>query len=396
MKKLITLALSLLLLLSMGAQSVYAAGTSQGAEYTQDADGYSQQFGDYMKQYLFGIDEKTRTLFQEEVKLGYEIGTIQMMTLMSSYANLRKAAQVAEASENKLAGVTPTVDVIKQYYVLTEEQKNEFASFFTAAFAAINLKAEIKDGVASVTKNGESFATIKLVTNKPVSTARIYMNAYIPGLTDEEKDTLEVLVNEYTANGGSPAGSGAVWRCIREIGQLMGVEATNSVDMQAGTVVVTVTKEGMADLKDASKELRAQVIAKAIEAVEAVGYTYTFENDLFTILKNGEPRFVHTMSYKTTVVETTKTENVVEDIVKEDTTKEDTTKEDTVKETVAGDTVKAVSGTEETKVVSSVQPTETAVSIPKTGENYAPIYISLTAMLIASSLLVIRKKVSAK
>ncbi len=296
MKKIGLFLITLVLIFALPAWSAFALEKAPDmGGYTQDAEGFSQCFSDYMEYYVFGINAETRNLIKEHVKAGYSDGSIQMMTLMTGYANLRKAGQVAEAGENQVNGVQPATDVIKQYYKLTEEQKASFESYLVSSLSSIGLSAAISEGTIKIEKSGAEFAAIKLTTVKPISTTRIYLNAYIPALTDREKDMIDTLIAEYAAAGGSPAGSGAMWRCIREVGTLMGVEAASSVDMTAGTVVITVTKAGETYLLDCTDEVQAAVADKVKEGFAGIGCTVEFENGVFTILKDGSERLTYTL-----------------------------------------------------------------------------------------------------
>lgn len=296
MKKIGLFLIALVLIFALPAGSAFALETAPDmGGYTQDAEGFSQCFSDYMEYYVFGINAETRNVIKEHVKTGYSDGSIQMMTLMTGYANLRKAGQVAEVSENQVNGVQPATDVIKQYYKLTEEQKASFKSYLVSSFSSIGLTADISDGAIKIEKSGAEIAVVKLTTIKPISTTRMYLNAYIPALTDSEKDIIDTLIAEYAAAGGSPAGSGAMWRCIREVGTLMGVEATSSVDMAAGTVVITVSKAGVTYLLDCTDEVQAAVVDKVKEGFAGIGCTVEYENGVFTILKDNSERLTYTL-----------------------------------------------------------------------------------------------------
>lgn len=264
-------------------------------DYTQDAEGFSLCYSDYMEYYLFGIPAESRASIAAQVKEGYSQGEIPMMSLMTAFANVRKAGQVAETEENQGNGKKPTVDVVKQYYLLTQEQKTEFFTYFSASLTAMGLQSRIADGKIAVLKANTLLAEIQLVTEKPKSSTRKYLDAYLPGLTEEEKNGIETLVAEYSQEGGSPAGSGALWRCIREIGELMGVEAESKVDMQAGTMQIVVIKAGETYLKNCTPKVQEDVIAKAKEGLEAIGCSGEYAEGIFTVSKAGRIRMTHTV-----------------------------------------------------------------------------------------------------
>ena len=382
MKKIITIALSLFLLAGISGQSVHALDTAPGmGGYTQDAEGFSQCYSDYMEYYLYGIDADTRSLIREEVRAGYEDGSIEMMSLMSAYANLRRAGQAAETEENQVNGVKPEVDVIKKYYTLTDTQKESFASCLADSLAAVKLSAEIKDGTVIIQKAGEEFAKISLVTEKPVSTTRIYLNAYLPGVSDEVKDIVEALAGEYSAAGGGPAGTGALWRCIREIGQYMGVEAASNVDMAADTVTVTVTKQGDIYLRNSSVQVRKQVIAKAHEAFAAIDCTSEYAEGVFTVKKDGAVR----LSYTVIIPEETGEEAAFPETgqgEQEETESEQAAVTDT--QETAGENTAVNEEAEKPAEESSSAEQEGTDSVPRTGEkNNILIYLGGAAALFA-------------
>ena len=287
MKKLLAIFLTAMLMVTALSSAVFAMDAAASAAaaadteakgapemggYTQDADGLSSCYSDYIKYYIPGISADTRETIKAHVAAGYNDGSIQMMSMMTGFASIRKAGQAAEATENQVNGTAPSVDVIRKYYSLTDEQKAFFADNITAGFAAVGLDAAVTDGVLVITKAGADFASIKLVTEKPKSATRIYLEAYIPGLPADDMTAIENFVVEYGAEGGAPAGSGAVWRCIREIGQFMGVEAESVVDTEAGTMSVNVIKEGTMYLADCTDEVIENVMAKVLMLDEPTTY----------------------------------------------------------------------------------------------------------------------------
>lgn len=296
MKKIISVITLVMILCSAVAPGAFALDSAPNiGDYENNAEGLSQCYSDYMEYYLYGINADTRALIKEYVKVGYTDGSIAASALMPAFANIRKAGQAAEAADNQVSGFKPTVDVIAKYYTLTDEQKVKFESFLFPSLSAIGLTAVITDGKVMIKNGNDDFTQITLIIEKPLSTTRVYLNSYIPGLTEEEKDTIETLVSEYSVNGGTPAGSGAMWRCIREIGELMGVAAQSSIDMEAGTLVITVTKTGEKYLKNCSKDIQNKVIAKAIEGLSEIGCTAMYKNGVFTIKKDNVVRLVHTV-----------------------------------------------------------------------------------------------------
>jgi len=297
MKKAISVLASTVMVLVLFAQSAFALDSAPNmGGYSQDADGLAQCFSDYLEYYLPGVPETERNTVTQYVHDGYEKGDIQMMSLMTGYASVRKAGQAAEEAANQVNGTAPAIDVLNQYYSLTDDQKKAFADNLTASFSAIGLTAEIKDGAVIVTKGSDEFLKLTLVTEKPKSSTRIYLDAYLPSLSEEAKATVETLVSEYSAETGSPAGSGAVWRCIREIGEIMGVEAARNVDMEKGTMSVTVTKAGKASFKDCTAEEQAAIIAKADETMAAIGLTSEYKNGVYQVFKNGAERLSYTLT----------------------------------------------------------------------------------------------------
>ena len=291
MKKILAMLLVLVVLGGIFVPTVYALdGAPNMGDYEQDAEGFAQCYADYIEYYLFGISADVRDEIKVYVEEGYEAGEIGMMSLMPAFAALRTAGQVAEDDANKINGVQPTVDVIKKYYTLTDEQKSMFESKLVTAFGAIGLTVTIEDGNVVLKDGTEDFSTIKLTTEQPKSSTRMYLEAYLPGLTDEQMTEIETLVAEYAAEGGAPAGSGALWRCIREAGEFMGVEAERVVDMEAGTMSIVVTKEGEKIFANCSEEVQGNVAAKITEGMIAIGATATYTDGILTVSKSGEER----------------------------------------------------------------------------------------------------------
>lgn len=289
-KKVTTAAMALVMMLTLLAQSALALDDPPNiASYSDSGNaGLAQCYADYIEYYLPGVSEDVRQALQGYVSEGLDAETIDSgMPLMSAFTSLRKAGQAGEEADNQAQNIAPAVDVIKEYYKLSDEQKSEFTTNFQSALTAIGLTVVISDNAVTISSGDSELAVITLVTEQPKSVTRMYLDAYIPGLSDENKTAIEALVAQYTAQGGSPAGSGAVWRIIREIGTLMGVEATSAVDMAAGSVVLTVTKEGETYFKNLEASVQDAVIAKVGEAAEGIELTYDYTDGLLTLSKNG-------------------------------------------------------------------------------------------------------------
>lgn len=280
-KKLMILMTSLVLLVAAAGQGAFAMGGSGTPEEL------ARQYAEYMELYLPGIGEDVRNELKQYVYDGCDAGDIETMALMAAYANLRKAGQVAEAADRQVSGIAPETDVVNEYYTLTDEQKTAFANYLTASLTGIGLSAAVEDGKITVTNGGTELAVITLVTEKPKSVTRMYLDAYLPGLSEEALQALDTLVGEYT---GGPAGSGAAWRVIREIGVLMGMEVTSHVDMNVGTVTLTVDKAGEPYFLNLSADVQSAVIAKAQEGLTAIGAEGSYTNGVFTIVKDGNIR----------------------------------------------------------------------------------------------------------
>lgn len=384
MKKVLAFVVAVMLACSAFAAQAFALdeAPSMGG-YTQDAAGFSQCYSDYVEYYLFGVNETTRNLIKDQVFAGYEDGSIEMMSLMTAFANVRRAGQSAETAENQVNGVKPSVDVISKYYTLTDAQKAAFSTNLVPALSAVGLTATIADGKVTITKGTESFAEIKLVTEKPKSSTRIYLDAYIPGLPDDVKTAIEGLVSEYAAAGGGPAGSGAVWRCIREIGTLMGVEAKSNVDMTAGTMSIEVLKEGEKYFKNLSKETQDAVIAKVEEAMSGIGFTAEYANGTVTVKKDAEVRLTYVLI---PAEETTTTKN---------TTTTTTTAPTATMTTTAPTATTEAPATIATTAANAESTTGTgSVSIPKTGEANTAYLFGLLTLAAAGVLFFAAKKKS--
>jgi hypothetical protein len=119
----------------------------------------------------------------------------------------------------------------------------------------------------------------------------LYFNAYLPGVSKEYIDKTKALIKTYSENGGGPAGSGALWRCIREIGTLMGRE----VDMAADYSGFTVTQEGETEFLKLPAGVQEQVIEKVKEGMSGIAVTATFADGTFSFTKLGEVQFSYTV-----------------------------------------------------------------------------------------------------
>ncbi len=119
-----------------------------------------------------------------------------------------------------------------------------------------------------------------------------YFTAYIPGVPAEYIEKTKEMIKIYSDNGGGPAGSGALWRCIREIGEFMGRE----VEMAPDYTSFTVTEEGITDFMELSEEVKEKVVAKVIEGMTGIAVTASYENGTFTFTKQGEVQFTYTVN----------------------------------------------------------------------------------------------------
>lgn len=148
-----------------------------------------------------------------------------------------------------------------------------------------------------------------------------YFTAYIPGVPAEYIEKTKEMIKIYSDNGGGPAGSGALWRCIREIGQFMGREVEMAPDYSS----FTVTEEGVTDFMELSEEVKEKVVEKVIEGMTGIAVTASYENGTFTFTKLGEVQFTYTVNNAPDITET-ETATVVEDAADMETVNTDQTK----------------------------------------------------------------------
>ncbi len=118
-----------------------------------------------------------------------------------------------------------------------------------------------------------------------------YFTAYLPGVPKEYIEKTKALIKTYSDNGGGPAGSGALWRCIREIGEIMGREVEMAPDYSSFEVL----GEGETEFMNLSEEQKEQVIAKVKEGMTGIAVTASYEGGVFTFTKLGEVQFAYTV-----------------------------------------------------------------------------------------------------
>jgi hypothetical protein len=120
----------------------------------------------------------------------------------------------------------------------------------------------------------------------------LYFNAYIPAVGEGSIADVKRMISIYSEEGGSPAGSGALWRCIREVGEFMGRE----VEMAGDYSGFTVTSEGETEFLKLTPEVQQKVIDKVKEGMGGIAVTATYEDGVFTFTKLGEIQFTYTVA----------------------------------------------------------------------------------------------------
>ena len=128
-------------------------------------------------------------------------------------------------------------------------------------------------------------------SGKKVDVTSTYFKAYIPGVSETYIENVKELIQIYSTDGGGPAGSGALWRCIREISELMG----RKVDMAADYSKFTVEDEGITEFNKLTPEVQEKVIAKVKEGMMGIAVTANYQDGTFGFSKKGETKFTYTV-----------------------------------------------------------------------------------------------------
>lgn len=333
-KRVVSAAIALLLAAAAlwgipSAQPALGAAAMPGGTGDDTADMLSS-FDNYIATYLPGISSASRQALRDYLEDGLTNDKDRyFMPMMSTLAYLRKAGQSGEGE-----GVT---DVVGGYASLSETARTDVVSNLKYAFESVRLTTAFADYTLTLSDGGQPLTAIVFSaptaqttavpaqttavpaqTTAPVSTpeataktaqttvpagmneaaesgtvspdvTKTYFNAYLPGVPESVIDEVKTLIQAYTADGGGPAGSGALWRCIREAGVLMGRE----VEMAADYLSYTVVTEGTARFLDLDTAAQEAVIAKVQEGIGAIAATAVYENGIFTVTKKGEVQFTY-------------------------------------------------------------------------------------------------------
>ena len=366
MKK-VAVAIIMLIFLTVSAIPCVAMGTGgTGDDVTDLVNTMNQYFIDYLP----GVSESSRKAICDYTKEGLTSSKDRyFMPMMASLANLRKAGEAG-----KDEGIT---DVINDYNKMSKTAQDIAVARLTDALKGIFLNVSFSNGTMSVSStkkitdikfNVASAATpapaTPTPTKSPAPTANAsttpdttpngntdssatpansgvtntdatapnqamqdaadgdtptpdvttpYFTAYIPEFSQEGIDGVKALIKTYSDGGGGPAGSGALWRCIREIGVLMG----RDVEMAADYSEFTVKVEGEKEFLKLSPEVQEQVIAKVTEGMSGIAVTATYENGVFIFTKLGEVQFTYVVKNAVQSEETPATtdngENAIDD-----------------------------------------------------------------------------------
>lgn len=330
MKRCLAVMLAAFVLLSGSVSAKVHAVESTGDDVADLIDSMES----YFAQYLPGMTSSSKEAIKGHARTGLENERDKyFMPMMSALAYIRKAGQSGEAEGVK--------DVIGEYYKLSESAQSAAVSNLTASLESIYLETQFSGGVFSVTANGGALTEIVFATQAPEGEAQssaqqpesaapaasteaiadkeeadssgapnqamadiangdapapdvtaTYLQAYIPGVSEEYIAKTKELIAVYSENGGGPAGSGALWRCIREIGELMG----RVVDMAPDYSGFTVTQEGETEFLKLSDEVQEQVIAKVKEGMTGIAVTAQYSDGTFTFTKLGQVQFTYTVA----------------------------------------------------------------------------------------------------
>lgn len=319
--------LTVLLVLAAAGMPAYAAGMSGGSgDDTADLIGSMET---YFNDYLPGVPEKARQALEGYVESGLKNDKDRFfMPMMSTLASMRKAGQAGEGE-----GIA---DVVGGYGKLSDDAKKSVVDNLTAGFQGIGLDVSFSDGVMAFSKDGTalteipfsaeqasdavlstpaaSSSSVQETSSKAESTAQTgaptqamadaadgdgptpdvattYFHAYLPGVPDEFIAEVKKLISVYSENGGGPEGSGALWRCVREAGELMG----RKVEMAPDYTSFTVAGEGETEFLKLSSEAQEKVVEKVKEGMTGIAVTAEYSDGTFSFTKKGETQFAYTV-----------------------------------------------------------------------------------------------------
>lgn len=337
---------------------VFAAASMEGSG--DEIGDLIDSMDTYFHDYLPGLEESSKSAIRNYVRAGLTSQKDKyFMPMMSLLAGIRKAGQSGEAEGIK--------DVIRDYGKLSQSAQQNVVSCFTNAFQGIFMEVQVskseimlfanqkqvttislhagvtptatpvqgqtasssKPGAAATPTPGAAVSSPKVSsspvtsseaasapkssshpsmterpnTENPVDVTGTYFKAYLPKVDQKYIDEIKAFIKVYSQNGGAPGGSGALWRCIREIGELMG----RKVEMEGDYSAFTVLEEGITEFQDLSPEVQEKVIAKVKEAMTGIAVTASYETGTFTFSKLGKLQFSYTVKgYQTPVSPTPK------------------------------------------------------------------------------------------
>lgn len=226
-----------------------------------------------------------------------EIAAIQF-NITSAGVKVSKKSTAAKKKSNKNNTTTPKKTAAKK-----SKQK--------AASSAHPLPDTTK-GPKSAAPNKSMAEAAKDVT-EPVNITKLYFEAYLPAVPAEYIDKTRELIRIYSEDGGGPAGSGALWRCIREIAELMGREVTMSADYSSFTVI----KEGETEFMKLSPDMQNKIIAKVKEGMTGIAVTSNYEKGTFTFTKLGKVQFTYTVNGTSEIAQAAVKTDIANNSVKE-------------------------------------------------------------------------------